>query len=262
LLSPALFPRANTISSTFESYRFTHVTLRMLPLDVASGGQGGSFWVMGFCDDVSATNAIASVQELSECTPSGCQGVSMSLTTNTSAYYPTSTIVLNSKTLISNGSLKWWKVTGDSGTNSWENFQAMLLFYNQFAATVIFEMWVHYTVEFISPINQLLTKRHLISGAAHLLPSTRVSGSESGTSNQNSSSPEDRKECSSTRKKAPSHSGDESEYYTDDESSGQFNVGHGTAETQLPRSDESLRLVPRISLSEDEIQLVLRSRRK
>jgi len=171
LLNPSIFPRANSISSTFENYRYTEIMIEMLPLDAASAGPGGSYWVLGFSSDVNAViSSISSTSQVSECTPSGLQGCSMSLTTNTCANYPSSKVRLSRKVLTGDGSLKWWKVVGDSGTNNWETIQAMLLFYNQFAASVTFNMWIHYTIEFTQPINSSLT-RMLSIPSAHLISS-------------------------------------------------------------------------------------------
>jgi len=156
LLNPSVFPRATAVAAAYENYRYTHFMIHMLPLNIVGGVNGA--WVLGFSSDVAATlSSLASEAEVSECTPSGIQSISGSASVSTSADLRTGHFSIGKHSLITDTSLKWWKCTGDGGTNNWENYQAMLIFYNPFASTQIYTIFVHYRIEFASPISTLLT---------------------------------------------------------------------------------------------------------
>jgi hypothetical protein len=156
LVNPSVFPRANTVSAVYQNYRFKRVRIHMLPINVTSAGNFE--WVLGFCSDVSATvSSLTGNSSVSECTPSAIQYNSGTNNLNYGSGYGEHILNLGPKQLIRDGSLKWWKCVGDSDTNNWENYQFMLVFYNNIAATQVYRMWVHYTVEFSSPISSLLT---------------------------------------------------------------------------------------------------------
>jgi len=129
----------------------------MLPVSkVPTAGE--NFWVLGYTSDVAASTAsIVSQASISECYPCGVQSLSGAATVNTAAYYPCSSVNLTGRDLIRDGSLKWWKVVGDSGTNNWENYQGMLLVYNPDSTSTTYNMVLHYTIEFGSPIPTILT---------------------------------------------------------------------------------------------------------
>jgi len=154
LLSPSIFPRASAVSATFENYRFLHISIFLLPLTSSSDTE--SYWILGFNSDVSQTIGLTSDQQLSECTPSACQGNAIA-TTNTASTFPTAHLNLGRKELLANTSLKWFKVVGDTGTNAWENFQGELLFYNPSSGSTTFNMFVRYRIEFASPVSTLIT---------------------------------------------------------------------------------------------------------
>jgi hypothetical protein len=128
----------------------------MMPLNISGGVN--NLWVLGFSSDVSSSLAgITTAAEVSECTPSGVQSCSGSATVATSPDLRTGHFSISSRDLITDTSLKWFKCTGDTGTNAWENFQAMLIYYNPFGSTQIFTVFIKYTIEFCSPISTLLT---------------------------------------------------------------------------------------------------------
>jgi len=156
LINPSIFPRTNTFSSVFQSYRFKWIKITMLPLSQASAVD--NIWVLGFSSDVSQSiSSVTSQAQISECTPSGIQSNSTVSTTNTASFYPTAIVRLSSRDLVGNASLKWFKCVGDTGTNNWENYQGQLLFYNPSAGSATFEMRVEYECEFTSPISSILT---------------------------------------------------------------------------------------------------------
>jgi len=156
LVGPGLIPRTTAIAAAYQNYRFLDFKIHMLPLSHVSTVD--NFWVLGTSSDVSATNSLTSAAQLSECTPSGVQGNSTVNATNTTSYYPRSVVHLKERDLLADVSLKWFKCSGDSDTNSWENFQFQLLFYNDSAATATFQLWIDYTIEFEGAINTLLTR--------------------------------------------------------------------------------------------------------
>lgn len=155
LINPSIFPRANTISATFENYRFTHIQLSMIPANIVGGVN--DLWALGFSSDVGSVNSIITAAEVTECIPSGVQTISGSATVATAPDLRTGHFSLARANLITDTSLKWFKCTGDSGTNQWENIQGMLIYYNPFATSQIFTVFVRYKLEFSSPISTLLT---------------------------------------------------------------------------------------------------------
>jgi len=156
LVGPGLIPRTTAIAAAYQNYRYLDFKIHMLPLSHVSTVD--NYWVLGTSSDVSATNSLTSAAQLSECTPSGVQGNSTVSTTNTSAYYPRSVVHLRQRDLLADVSLKWFKCSGDSDTNSWENFQFQLLFYNDSSSSATFQLWIDYTIEFEGAINTLLTR--------------------------------------------------------------------------------------------------------
>jgi hypothetical protein len=157
LINPSIFPRSTAISAVYQNYRYVHIAIHMLPMNVTSAGNFE--WVLGYSSDVSSSIAtITSQSAVSECTPSGIQYNSGTNNLNYGAGYPNSMVVLSRSTLCGDGSLKWWKCVGDSDTNAWENFQGQLLIYNAIASTQVYRMWVKYVIEFSSPITSLLTR--------------------------------------------------------------------------------------------------------
>jgi len=156
LVGPGLIPRLTAISAAYQNYRYLDFKIHMLPLSHVTSVV--NYWVLGTCSDVSATNSLTSQAQVSECAPSGVQGNSTVSTTNTSAFYPRSVVHLRQHDLIADVSLKWFKCSGDSDTNSWENFQFQLLFYNDSSSSVTYQMWIDYTIEFEGAIDTLLTR--------------------------------------------------------------------------------------------------------
>jgi hypothetical protein len=107
---------------------------------------------------VSATlTSLTGPAAVSECTPSGIQYNSGTNNLNYGAGYNHHVVSLSRRYLCGDGALKWWKCVGDSGTNSWENFQGQLIVYNNIAASQTYRMWINYVCEFGSPISSLLT---------------------------------------------------------------------------------------------------------
>jgi len=191
LISPSLIPRLTSIGSVYQNYRFTKLDIHMLPV-CAPFTNGNGEWVLGYSSDVSSTNSITTTPEVSECYPSGVQSLSGSATSNTPAYFATANVKLTSRHLCGDGSLKWWKVVGDSDTNAWENFQGQLVIYNQTAATVAFKMLVHYVCEFSSPISSLLTRSLPVStilANAKIENKERPNGEETTSHPKNSDQP-------------------------------------------------------------------------
>jgi hypothetical protein len=163
LIAPSIFPRTNSVSAVFQNFRFLSIRVTMLPINVTSAGNFE--WVLGFSSDVSATlTSLTSPANVSECTPSGIQYNSGTNNLNYGAGYTHHVVNLTRRHLCGDGALKWWKCVGDSGTNSWENFQGQLIVYNNIAASQTYRMWINYVCEFGSPISSLLTLTPLRSG--------------------------------------------------------------------------------------------------
>jgi len=161
LVDPGIIPRLAQDAATFENFRFTKFNIYMFPLIAPVAGPGQPLlWGLGTSTDVSATvSSIVTISELSENTPSGFQCVYGSGITSTGLglSLPTAHVKLGRRFLIGDASLKWWKCTGDSGSNSWENFQFMLIFYNPYTSPASYYLKIDYTCEFSSPISTLLT---------------------------------------------------------------------------------------------------------
>jgi len=156
-LDPAIIPRLTMIGAGYQNFRFTFLKIKLLPINVTTAST--DYWVMGYSSDVSSNiSSIVSVQQVSECTPSALQSVSVLTTETVANGIGPNTLWLGKKILLDSGSLKWWKVVGDTGTNAWENFQGQLLIYNAFTSATTYKFWVSYSCQFTSPINSVITQ--------------------------------------------------------------------------------------------------------
>jgi len=158
-IDPQMFQRCLAISAQYQLFRFTHLSIWLQPAIDLSTGVTQDYYCVGFTNDVSASIAsITSVNLVKMCTPSATQSfIGGAGSINTTLDNPISWIHLSPKILIGDAALKWFKVVGDSGTNNWENYQGMLLLYNNQAATTSYVLQCTWRCEFAGPIPSVLT---------------------------------------------------------------------------------------------------------
>lgn len=157
LVNPSVVPTLTSIAATYQNFRFTKFNVYLYPVDTATTATNGTYYV-GFSSDVSAGIAsITATSQVSQCMPSASQFYSDVAGAPPGTQSQHCNIRLNRSHLIDNASLKWFKCTGDADTNSWENFQFQLIFYNATAGNVDYFLEFRGICEFSSPIPSQLT---------------------------------------------------------------------------------------------------------
>jgi hypothetical protein len=162
-ISPGSFPRSFAISAEFQLYRFTRFHITMIPVNIAATSSDTQWWAIGYADSASSTDTMTTGRQVLECIPSGIQ-----TNANSTALYghhlPSGVFAIPRSDLLNQG-LKWWKCVQDSDSNVYDSIQFQLIYYNPWATSQTFQIYVKYEIEFKSPINSLLTRRVFVPPA-------------------------------------------------------------------------------------------------